>query len=126
MSRHVLLIDENMESAELLALLSSAGIEFDQVKRVIREGASDDEIIDFAREKNLIIVTDDKDINGLLQKRNFDFPSVIWTRTRQTLTVAQIVKTIKSILKERSEKPNGFIAIITPQNARIRDLPIKR
>lgn len=86
--------------------------------------ALDTEILEWAQEKNAIILTADKDFSDLLATRGLSSPSVILFR----LTPAppgQVIQRLEPVLKLYTEElEKGCLVTIAIGKARLRRLPI--
>jgi predicted nuclease of predicted toxin-antitoxin system len=88
--------------------------------------ASDERIIDYAREHSFSIVTLDADFHALLAVARAAGPSVIRIRV-QPLKAPQAVSLILLILgRVGQEIRQGCLVSVTPSSIRIRRLPIDR
>jgi predicted nuclease of predicted toxin-antitoxin system len=93
MTGFTLLIDENCDSDALVEAIASSGLIFKQVKTTpeLGEGALDESVINFAIENNLVLLTEDRDINDYLAKSRAVSPSVIRIRTLRSVAAEEIV-----------------------------------
>ena len=88
--------------------------------------ASDQQIINYAREHSFFIVTLDADFHALLAVAGAAGPSVIRIRV-QPLKALQAVSVILSILERLGDElRQGCLISVTPTSIRVRRLPIDR
>lgn len=87
--------------------------------------AKDIEIMEYARQHEMIVFTHDLDFSRLLALSNAEGPSVIQIRTQNIMPNAVGLKLVSGLKTIEDKLMNGAIAVIDDQNLRIRYLPLK-
>ena len=86
--------------------------------------APDTEILDWARERNYIVLTNDLDFGAILAATGGNAPSVIQVRT-QDLMPDTLGPVVERILTEHSALlTSGALLTVMEDRVRIRDLPL--
>jgi predicted nuclease of predicted toxin-antitoxin system len=118
LDRTILLADENIHSAIILAL-RKAGFEVVSVRESMA-GASDREVLVKAREISAILITEDSDFGELVFSHGIPAIGVIYLRYQW----AEIETMIEAVLTLVSSRPlTGSFFAITPTKIRERKLP---
>jgi len=97
-----LLFDQNI-SFRILKILSEEFLDSSHVKTEGLINATDKQILDFAKENNFTIVTQDSDFNDLNALLGYP-PKIIWIRTGNIKTIALL-----NILKDYYNDLSKFI-----------------
>ena len=117
------LVDMNLPS-KAVTNLQQQGWDVLRVSQVLPMNAADSEILEFARQQNRIIVTQDLDFSSLLALGGYEKPSLITFRLSvpdaETITrrLLDILPHIENRLVE------GCAVTIDDRKARVRRLPI--
>ena len=106
-------------------VLTEAGHEVEHWSRVGRPDAADIEILDFARERQWVIITQDLDFGSLLALRGDDLPSVIQIRALATLPSDIGKQLIDAIRATTAYLESGALVTLTPTEFRVTALPIR-
>lgn len=120
-----LLADMNISPKTVEALMQE-GWDIVRVSRFLPKDASDQEILEFARREDRVVVTQDLDFSALLALGGYDRPSLITLRLStsdpETVTrrLLEILPRIEQMLQE------GCAVIVDDVAVRIRKLPIER
>ncbi|HHT9126086.1 MAG TPA: DUF5615 family PIN-like protein [Candidatus Brocadiia bacterium] len=112
-------------SPKTVEFLKRLGYETVRLSGLGMKNAEDEEVIEYARKHNYIILTMDLDFGGILAHKNFSKPSIIIFRLKNPE-----VARINLILGERLQQiehhlETGALVIIEEFRVRIRGLPIK-
>jgi predicted nuclease of predicted toxin-antitoxin system len=105
--------------------LTEAGHEPKHWSRVGRPDAPDVEILDFAREGQWVIITQDLDFGSLLALRGDDLPSVIQIRAHATLPSDIGRQVVDAIEATAQYLRSGALVTLTPSEFRVTALPIR-
>ncbi|ODS30726.1 MAG: hypothetical protein SCARUB_04156 [Candidatus Scalindua rubra] len=104
--------------------LNSLGYDAVRLNDLGMKCAEDEEIIEYAREHDYVIMTMDLDFGGLLALENLSKPSVIIFRLENP-EVARINLILKEKLQQiEQDLKTGSIVIIEEFRVRVRELPI--
>lgn len=120
-----LLADMNISPKTVEALMQE-GWDIVRVSRFLPKDASDQEILEFARREDRVVVTQDLDFSALLALGGYDRPSLITLRLStsdpETVTrrLLEILPRIEQMLQE------GCAVIVDDVAVRIRKLPIEQ
>ena len=111
-------------SPRTVEFLRSLGHDGVRLTELGMAGATDEEILDYAREQDFIILTMDLDFGGLLAQKVWEKPSVVTFRLDNPE-----VDRINRILAERlpdieKDLQEGAIVTVEESRVRVRDLPI--
>jgi predicted nuclease of predicted toxin-antitoxin system len=106
-------------------VLAKVGHEVEHWSRVGRPDAPDIEILDFAREGEWVIITQDLDFGSLLALRGDDLPSVIQIRALATLPGDIGKQVIDTIEATAPYLVSGALVTLTPNEFRVTALPIR-
>lgn len=118
-----ILVDANL-TPRWVEFLQTAGIEAVHWWTVGAGDAPDAELLEWALERNAIILTGDGDFSQMLALRGLSHPSVIYLRTseRNPRGPGKQVIEAHDAIAVRAE--GGMIVTIDDRNARVRALPI--
>jgi len=118
-----LLIDMNL-SPRWTDWLTAEGFEAVHWSKVGAKNASDSQIMDYAREKDYIVLTHDLDFGGILAATHGDKPSVIQIRA-ENLNPDVIGERIANALRQVTfELEQGALVTIDPKRTRLSILPL--
>ena len=118
------LLDENM-SPMLVGMLNDAAIETTHVRDLGMQGSSDEQLLDYASEHGLVIVSADTDFGALLAQSNDSGPSVVLVRRQRGRRAAALASLIEANLDEmRGPLESGSIVVLDDYRIRIRALPL--
>lgn len=118
------LVDENL-SPRLCTLLASAGSVAEHVADAVGAGASDDRVLEHAREHAQVIVTADTDFGTLMARSGARRPSVILVRELLGLTVSDQGALLAANLDQiRDVLSAGAVVAVGLDGIRVRPLPI--
>ena len=108
------LLDENIGHKVSLSLKDS-GFDVSEVPR----GASDDKIVELARESNRILVTLDRDFGRLVYFELKAHVGVLYLRLRQE-SVQSIASVVKSAIEIHGDKLQNHFVVVTENTIRIK------
>lgn len=114
----MILADENV-SGTIIKELVSAGIEVLAVSEVA-QGVKDEQVIEIAVERNLLLLTEDKDFGEWVFAHHVKDLSVLFIRYSFPETHEMAATLIALLKRDQFERP--FFATITPKKIRIRKL----
>ncbi len=121
-----LLVDANL-SPNVRDALAAAEFETVHVADVGLLQASDQDIFDWAAEKNYVVITADSDFAMLLAFSRASCPSVVQLRgvaeLRADVHARLLVDNLRSVEEALDD---GAVVSLSPGRIRIRDLPIER
>jgi predicted nuclease of predicted toxin-antitoxin system len=118
-----LLLDMNIP-LKYAALLSNKGIESLFWSAVGSPNAADNEIMEYASDNNLIVLTFDLDFSAILSSTHDLKPSIIQVRA-SILYAEQTVDFIaEDLLRNKHDLEKGAILTIDTKRARLRLLPL--
>jgi len=105
--------------------LRDRGWDIFRVSEVMESSAKDTVILEFARQENRVIITQDLDFSKLLALRGFDKPSLVNIRLGNPTPeiVATKVQDVMEALA--SELSSGIVVTIDENSIRFRSLPIR-
>ena len=115
----MILADEHI-SAKMIAAITAIPLEVESVKGKFK-GADDDRIIEFARENDLVIITEDKDFGEWIFAHHLPSAGVIFLRYHFKLTDLMILQ-LSAFLKQHSENLKGKFVTMTVDRIRIREI----
>ncbi len=119
-----LLADMNISPATV-SNLQKQGWDIIRVVEVLPATASDLEILEFAREEERVIISQDLDFSMLLAVGGYSKPSLITLRLSFTDPEAVTQKILSSLPQIKETLYEGAAVTIEDDNIRIRKLPIK-
>jgi len=105
--------------------LRKSGLQVQRITEFLSATATDEEIIEYAKSNNAVIITQDLDFSALVAQSGELKPSVISLRV-QNAKPTVISKLLQSTLPRLSkELIDGAIVSIDEQKFRIRKLPVR-
>jgi predicted nuclease of predicted toxin-antitoxin system len=105
--------------------LQNHGHDAIHVRDIDMQTCSDEEIFDFAKKEERIIVSADTDFGTIIALRNEQFPSIIiFRRTKNRKPIEQVALLISNLEQIEASLRKGSIVIIEDNRIRIRALPI--
>lgn len=112
-------------SPKTVGSLSKQGWDIIRVSNILPVNASDQEILDLARQEGRVVITQDLDFSALLALGGFDSPSLITLRLSLS-DPGSITQKLFEII-QRLEKPliEGCAVTVGDTAMRIRKLPIE-
>ena len=119
-----LLADMNL-SPQTVVALRQAGWDIIRVLEVLPATAPDAEILDFARQENRVILTQDLDFCMLIALSGYNQPSLITLRLTSSELNLVNKKLLEILPRIEQELQNGCAITIEDSSVRIRKLPIK-
>lgn len=120
-----LLLDQGLPRSTAKLLIES-GFAAHHAAEVGLSRASDAEILEYARARNLIVVTLDADFHMLLASTGAGAPSVVRLRS-QRLNGKQAASVIQAVLERGSEiLYRGAVASASKTSVRFKRLPLQR
>jgi predicted nuclease of predicted toxin-antitoxin system len=117
------LIDMNL-SPEWAEVLGSSGISSKHWRQIGKANAIDEEIFNFARAENSIILTQDLDFSQVLFETAANGPSTVLLRLRDDLNIENRKRIVEIILQCQAELEAGALLVIDDHKARLRVLPL--
>ncbi|MCK4407884.1 MAG: DUF5615 family PIN-like protein [Bacteroidales bacterium] len=115
----MIIIDENVDQV-LINRLKRDNYKIISI-REYQPGIDDREVIEIAKSKKGLVITEDKDFGELVFSHNIRDCSVIFLRYNKS-DYNQIEKNIINVLKDYYEKPGHFFITITKKKIRIRKI----
>ena len=115
----MIVFDENVDQA-LIDRLNAENYKVFSVK-AHQPGISDRQVIEIAKSKKGIVITEDKDFGELVFSHNIRDCSVILLRYDKP-AYEQIEKNVITVLKDHYDKPEHFFITITKKKIRIRKI----
>lgn len=110
-----LLVDEDSQSKRLVSVLGKAGHEVLAINEVGLAGSSDDVVLDYAREKNRILLTHNCDDFEDLHKINPNHPGILAVYRNadrfKNMSFKDIVKAISNLEAAGIPLANQFISL---------------
>jgi predicted nuclease of predicted toxin-antitoxin system len=119
-----ILIDMNLPPRWVM-FFAAVGLEALHWSQVGTPGASDRDVMIWARDNGYVVFTHDLDFSALLAATQGEDPSVIQVRTQNILPDAIGDLVIDSLEKFQGELEKGAIITIDPSRARLRILPFR-
>lgn len=117
--------DEN-QSPLIVELLVRAGHEATHVRDVGLGSVLDAEILTFAAERGMLIVSADTDFGDLLAQTNADSPSVVLLRRQSDRRASEIAALVLANLGSVADDLDaGAIVVFDEDRIRIRRLPMR-
>ena len=109
-----------------VAEIRGLGNDIQRVTEFLASDATDMEIIELARRKDAVIVTQDLDFSALIAKDGLSLPSVISLRVgdAKPTTISNILISILPLIKKDLEE--GAIVSVEEEKFRVRKLPISK
>lgn len=104
--------------------LRGMGHESARLSDLDMQGAEDEEVVDYARRQNAVILTMDLDFGGFLAQGIWDKPSVITFRLKNP-EVARINRILEERLHSIEEYlERGALVTVEETRIRVRELPV--
>jgi len=119
-----LLVDMNL-SPEWVKLLTQADFETTHWSVLGAPGASDREIMDYAKRHGFVVLTHDLDYSAILAATKGDKPSVVQIRAENVSPAAIGNATIQALRQMEAALVEGALLTIEPNRARLRLLPLQ-
>ena len=120
-----LLLDQGLPRSAV-ASLSSVGVESIHVGDLDLSKASDERILEYARDKGLVIVTFDADFHSLMALSGARNPSVIRIR-QEGLKADDLARLLRGVIDDCSQQiEQGALIAVTNSRLRLRKLPLAR
>ena len=118
-----ILIDMNLPP-DLVVKLYENKIEAVHWSTIGNGRAEDEEIFQFARQHDFVVLTHDLDFSAILASTRGTKPSVIQLRTLDLLA-GELPKVVSRVLRDfQLELQNGALIVIEPARTRVRILPL--
>ncbi len=119
-----LLLDMNL-SPRWVRYLNDVGFEAQHWSNVGLANANDLEIMDYAKNRDLVVITHDLDFGAILAATNGLSPSVVQIRA-DDLSIEAIGEQIVGALRQTSEAlTDGALVTVNPVRTRLTLLPIR-
>jgi len=119
------LLDEGL-SWHAVDLLQSAGIDAVHVHEIGLLSATDEKILQAARDQNRVIFTLDHDFHQILAIQAKESPSVVFLRFEHLNAIAT-ARIVAAVLRTRTrELAMGAMISVSPGSIRVRKLPLHR
>jgi predicted nuclease of predicted toxin-antitoxin system len=120
-----LLVDMNL-SPSWVDRLARHGFETVHWSSIGAATAPDDEILAWARQHTLVLITNDLDFSAILAAGAGEGPSVVQLRTQDLLSDEAVSIVAKAIEAHREDIEQGALLSIDESGTRVRMLPLKR
>jgi predicted nuclease of predicted toxin-antitoxin system len=117
-------VDMNL-SPEWVDVFAASGWDAVHWSKLGEGNASDEEIFNWARKHEHILVTQDIDFPQILFASRAGRPSVVLLRIRNELDATQRARVCAAIRKVSASLETGAIMVATDRRIRLRALPIK-
>ena len=118
------LLDSNL-SHRVAASLREAGLDAEHVRDHGLQHTSDAEIMRFARDRGLVIVSEDTDFGQLLAEQRAASPSFVLLRTYEPLTPDEQTQVLVANLPAvQADLERGAIVVVERNRIRVRQLPV--
>jgi len=122
---NIKLIGDMNISPETIAYLQERGWNIIRVSEVLPANTSDQEILDFAKKNNRVIITQDLDFSMLIALQGYQQPSLITLRLSSS-NIDFVNQKLLEVLNLWQDQINQGIALtVEDQKIRLRNLPIK-
>ena len=119
-----LLLDNNL-SPRLAHLLREGGHDAEHVRDTDLQAASDQTVLQYARDQHRVLVSADTDFGTLLARSGADKPSIILIRRSSARRAREVALPLLANLDAVSDDLGaGAVVVITDTDLRIRTLPI--
>jgi predicted nuclease of predicted toxin-antitoxin system len=120
-----LLLDQGLPRSTT-AILAERGFVISHVGELGMAKATDQQIIDFAREQGSVVITLDADFHSLLAVSEEQSPSVVRIRIEHLKgpDVAQIIEQV--LAHAESDLESGALVTVNEKSIRVHQLPISR
>ena len=105
--------------------LQEYGYDVIHVRDIDMHKCSDEEIFEFSKKEDRIIVSADTDFGTILALRNEAFPSVIiFRRTKGRKPLEQVALLLSNLEQIKTDLQKGSVVVIEDNRIRVRTLPI--
>lgn len=118
-------IDMNL-SPEWAAVLHSGGHEAKHWSDVGRFDAPDVEILNWARENDYVVFTNDLDFGAIIASTSATYPSVIQLRDLDVTPTTNAATLLRVISDHKEQLETGALISIDARRSRVHILPIRR
>ena len=118
-----LLVDMNL-SNRLADRLCKAGYDCRHWKEIGDPKAPDTELFDWAKCNGAVVITRDIGFGGILAASNFDAPSVILVRCRDSFSALMFPIVHQALRQTEEQLRQGALVVVTENRLRIRMLPL--
>jgi len=105
--------------------LRDRGWDIFRVSEVMKPSSKDIAILEYARQENRVIITQDLDFSKLLALRGFDKPSLINIRLGNPTPEIVAIKVQEVMESLAQELASGIVVTIDENSIRFRSLPIR-
>ncbi|MBX3436225.1 MAG: DUF5615 family PIN-like protein [Planctomycetaceae bacterium] len=122
MSLHIL-IDMNL-SPDWTSLLRASGFSATHWSTVVRPGASDRQIMDWAVANGCVVLTHDLDFGTILALTHRSGPSVVQLRGQDVLPDRMGNLVVAALAQHETELESGALIVVEEAKNRVRILPI--
>lgn len=120
-----LVVDMNL-SPQWISLLRREGFEADHWAQPGDARASDTDVMEWARQNQAVVLTNDLDFGAMLALTRAAGPSVIQMRTHDVSPARAGPSVLRALRQFRAELNDGALIVIDEQRQRIRILPLQR
>lgn len=96
-----------------------------RVNEIMDARSSDTDILDYARNQNIVVITHDLDFSELLAVYGYEKPSVISLRLFDMSPDSVTHRIIEIVSQLEKELKQGIVVSVDDISARFRNLPIK-
>jgi predicted nuclease of predicted toxin-antitoxin system len=116
---------DNALSPVFAKKLREYGHDVIHVRDINMHKCSDEEIFEFSKKEDRVIVSADTDFGTILALRNEAFPSVIiFRRTKDRKPLEQVALLMSNLEQIEADLRRGSVVIIEDSRIRVRPLPI--
>ena len=112
-------------SPQTITVLLQQGWDIIRINQVLPATASDEEILNFARGENRVIITQDLDFSMLVALGGYNQPSLITLRLSSSKLNIVNQKLLEILPLVKDQLQEGCAVTIEDNNVRIRQLPIR-
>jgi predicted nuclease of predicted toxin-antitoxin system len=119
-----LIVDMNL-SPRWVSMLANAGFEATHWSSLGVNNASDAEIMDYARAKESVVLTNDLDFSAILAATHGNKPSVVQIRADDVSPEAIGEQVTAALRQMSSELEQGALLTVDPNRTRLRVLPLR-
>jgi predicted nuclease of predicted toxin-antitoxin system len=120
-----LLVDMNL-SPSWVDRLGQHGFDAVHWSTIGAATAPDEQILAWAHEHNLVVITNDLDFSAILAASAVDGPSVVQVRAQDLLSDATVDIVVKALQEQSGEIEQGALLSIDEGGTRVRMLPLRR
>lgn len=120
-----LLVDMNL-SPSWVRRLAQHGFEAVHWSTIGAATASDEEILAWAHEHNLVVISNDLDFSAILAAGAVDGPSVVQIRIQDLLSDGSVSIVATALEEHREDIGQGALLSIDEGGTRVRMLPLRR